>query len=286
MTEQAPGFYRRTVGDVVVTALNDGYIDLPFAAFPALAPADATALLAVAFRPPVARTTVGCYLVQGGGRTVLIDTGAGTLFGPTMGRLPTNLQAAGVQPGDIDLVLLTHAHGDHVGGLARDGAAVFPKAQVAMADAERSFWLDSDASTMPEARRDAFKGAQATVRAALAPYMDRMTGFDAGPGITPVPLPGHTPGHTGFRIGEGAEALLIWGDVIHVQDIQAPRPEAGLVFDTNPEQAIETRERVLDLAANERLLIAGMHLHFPTFHHVARVGQGYALVPEMWSPTP
>lgn len=286
MTEQAPGFYRRKVGDVVVTAVNDGFIDLPFAAFPGLADADATALLAAAFRPPVARTMVGCYLVQGGGRTVLIDTGAGTLFGPTMGRLPANLQAAGVQPGDIDLILLTHAHGDHVGGLTRDGAAVFPKAQVAMAEAERSFWLDGDASAMPEGKRDAFKGAQASVRAALAPYMDRTVGFDAAPGITPVPLPGHTPGHTGFRIGEGADAVLIWGDVIHVQDIQAPRPEVGLMFDTNPEQAIETRKRALDMAANERLLIAGMHLHFPTFHHVARVGGGYALVPEMWSPTP
>lgn len=286
MMEQAPGFYRRTVGEMVVTAVNDGFIDLPYAAFPSLAPEDITALLAAAFRPPVARTTVGTYLVQGGGRTVLIDTGAGTSFGPTMGRLPANLAAAGVQPGDIDLVLLTHAHGDHIGGLVRDGAAAFPKAQVAMAEAERGFWMDSDPGVMPEAMRGAFTRTQAAVQDVLAAYGDRMVGLAATPGITPVPLPGHTPGHTGFRIGEGAEALLIWGDVIHVQDIQGPRPDAGLMFDSNPAQATETRSRVLDMAAKDRLLIAGMHLNFPSFHHVARMGQGYALVPEMWSPTP
>ena len=283
MTDQGPGFYRRSVGDLTVTVLNDGFIDLPFGAMPAITPEDAAALLAHAFRPPVGRTTVSAFLVQGGGRTVLIDTGAGTLFGPTMGRLPANLAAAGVAPADIGTVLLTHMHGDHLGGLTHGGTAVFPNATVMAAEAERAFWLDADPASVPEGMRNTVVTAQAS----LAPYKDRLSTFGTtsiAPGITPVPLPGHTPGHTGFRIGDGTDAVLIWADVIHLQDIQAPRPEIGLVFDTDPAGAIATRQRVLDMAASERMLVAGMHLHFPTFHHVARAGQGYALLPEMWSP--
>ena len=285
MTEQAPGFYRQCVGGFVVTALNDGGGDLPFAALPGITPEDAKALLAHAFRPPVARTTVNTFLVQGGGRTVLIDTGAGGSFGPTAGKLPASMAAAGIEPGDVDLVLLTHLHGDHTGGLVRDGAAVFPNAAVGVAEAETAYWLDdANAAKVPEARRGGF----ASAKAALAPYMDRLQMLGTGPaapGVTPVPLPGHTPGHTGFRVEDGGEAVLIWGDVLHLQDIQGPRPDLGLAFDVDGQQATDTRLRTLDMAAADRLLVAGMHLHFPAFHHVARAGNGYALVPEMWAPT-
>lgn len=278
---QAPGLYRRRIGDLVVTAVNDGVGQLPFGALKGITEDDAKALLAQVFQPPAARTTIGGYLVQGGGRTVLIDTGAATAFGPTAGFLHANLAAAGVRPGDIDLVLLTHLHVDHFGGLTKDGAALFPNAAIAMSEGEKTFWLDPDPASLPEGLR----GNASNAQAALAPYKNRITvlGQEAAPGITPVPLPGHTQGHTGFRIGDGNDALLIWGDVIHLQDIQAPRPDVGMVFDTHPEVAISTRKRLLDMAATDRLLVAGMHLHFPTFHHVARAGEGYALLPEMWT---
>ena len=284
--DQAPGFYRHRIGSVVVTALNDGGGDLPFAALLGIIPEDAQTLLAQSFRPPVGRTTVNTFLVQAAGRTVLIDTGAGASFGPTAGKLPANLAAAGVAPGDIDLVLLTHLHGDHTGGLVHNGTAVFPNAAVGVAEAEFAYWLDdANAAKVPEARRGGF----ATAKAALAPYMGRLhtlTSAPAAPGITPVPLPGHTPGHTGFRIKDGDAALLIWGDVIHLQDIQGPRPEIGLAFDIDMQKATETRQHTLDMAASERLLVAGMHLSFPAFHHVARAGSGYRLEPVMWAPTP
>ena len=286
MMEQAPGVYRHRVGSFTVTALNDGGGDLPFAAMPALPEDEAKALLAQAFRPPVARTTVNTFLVQGGGRTVLIDTGAGGSFGPTAGKLPVNMAAAGIKPGDIDLLLLTHLHGDHTGGMVQDGAAVFPNAAVGVPEGEMAYWLDdTNAAKVPEARRGGFASAQA----ALAPYKDRLIilgANEAAPGITPIPLPGHTPGHTGFRITDGSEALLIWADLIHLQDIQGPRPEIGLAFDVDGPQATATRLRTLDMAATDRLLVAGMHLHFPAFHHVARAGQGYALMPEMWALNP
>lgn len=284
MTQQVAGFSRRRVGEHTVTAINDGTLDLPLDVMLGIAPEDASSLLTAHFRRPTPHLTVNAFVVQGNGRTVLIDTGAASSMGPSMGRLLPNLAAAGLQPGDIDLVLLTHLHPDHAGGLATaDGAAVFPNAALGVTAAEAAFWLDVDPDSKPDGMRPYIRGAQASVK----PYQDRLTrlGADAAaPGITPVPLPGHTPGHAGFRIGEGADALLVWGDVMHVPDVQAARPEVGMVFDVDPETAVATRRRVLDMAAADRLAVAGMHLYFPCFAHVARAGQGYAVIPDAWEP--
>ena len=284
MTQQAPGFYRRRAGDWVVTAVNDGYLELPPAVLAGLGEDEVAAMMAAQFRTGI-RGSVNVFVLQGGGRTVLIDTGAGDGMGPTLGHLLANLDAAGVRPGDVDLVLMTHLHPDHSGGLAtKGGGAVFPKAELALAAEEAAFWLDDAVlSRAPEERKAVVLGT----RAAVAPYRSRVRllgGADAAPGITRVPLPGHTPGHSGYRVGDGADALLIWGDVMHVPAVQATRPEIGVVFDIDPAEAVATRQRVLDLVAAERLAVAGMHLDFPGFVHVARRDRGFELVPEMWSP--
>lgn len=279
MTEQAPGIYRRRVGNLVVTAINDGFLDLPLQAMQNIAPADASALLVGRFRRPVPRSSVNTYLVQGNGQTVLIDTGAGASMGPTLGRLLPNLLAAGVQPGDIDLILLTHLHGDHFGGLTSpEGEAVFKNARLTVSEADAAFWLDRAPEDGPEPARPTMRGAQA----AVAPYAKSLAKGGGAPGITPVPLPGHTLGHTGYRIDDGADALLIWGDVMHVPDVQSVRPDVGVMFDIDGAQAIATRRRTLDMVAADRLAIAGMHLHFPGFAHVARRGDAYELIPETW----
>ena len=203
-------------------------------------------------------------------------------MGPALGLVPANLAAAGVDPGEVDLVLLTHLHPDHTGALTKDGEAVFANAELALAEAEAGFWLDEpNMAKAGEDKRSYFKSAQAAVK----PYRDRMRMLGSGvaaPGITPVPLHGHTPGHTGYRIDDGGDSLLIWGDIMHVPDVQSVRPEVGMVFDNDPEQADETRRRLLDMVASERMAIAGMHLHFPAFSHLARAGEAYALVPETW----
>lgn len=280
---QAPGFYRRRFGDVVVTAINDGVIDLPLAAMRGIEPDAATALLQQSFRAPAPRSSVNAFLVQGNGSTVLIDTGAGNSMGPTMGRLQASLTAAGVAPDDVDVIVMTHLHPDHAGGLAsQDGAALFPRAELVVAQLEADFWLnEAVAGAAPDDAKPYFAGAQA----AVAPYRPRLrlfSGTDAAPGIRAHPLPGHTPGHTGYLVGSGDAALLIWGDVFHVPDVQIRRPEVGMVFDVNPEAAIQSRRRVLDLAAHDRLMVAGMHMHFPAFSHVAKQNGGYALVPVAW----
>ena len=236
-TAQIPGVYHRKIGDIVVTALSDGYLDGVVEVMQNIAPADATKLLTDQFRPG-RRTSVNCYLVYSAGRLALIETGSGDYLLPTAGKLQQNLKAAGVNPADIDTVILTHMHPDHSAGL-------------------------------------------------MAPYHNQMRTFDGAvevfPGVTSVPLHGHTPGHSGYMIASGGQSLLIWGDIIHVPEVQVAHPEVTMVFDTDPHAAAATRRRTFDMVATDRQLVAGMHVHFPGFAHVVKDGKGgYLMLPEPW----
>ncbi|MDP3416715.1 MBL fold metallo-hydrolase [Falsiroseomonas sp.] len=282
--QQAAGFCHRRVGDILVTALNDGHQDAPLTTMAGIPTEAAAALLHAAFRPVPRRTAVNGFLIRSAGRIALVDTGCGPIK-PTTGRLAANLAAAGVAPGEIDTVLTTHLHPDHTGGLTgAEGAPLFPAATLLLHEAEHAHWHDDAAMQREDAsRRAAFFGG---ARKRLAAYAGRTSLFHSGeifPGVTAIPLPGHTPGHTGFLVASGGKSLLIWGDIVHVPEVQVPRPEATMAVDVDPAQAAATRRRLFDQVATDRQAIAGMHLHFPAFAHLARDGAGYRLLPDAWS---
>jgi glyoxylase-like metal-dependent hydrolase (beta-lactamase superfamily II) len=285
---QVPGLYRSKVGDFEITAINDGMLGLDLALYASADKEEAVRLLGSAFLPVPVPTAVNAYLVNTGERLVLIDAGTIAGFAPTLGRLPANLRAAGIEPGAIDLVILTHLHADHVGALTdASGAAAFPNAELAVAEAEHAFWMDDGMLTRAPAEMKPFFAA---ARAALKPYAaaGRVHRFqpntEIAPGVRVEAAPGHTPGHTMVRVGIVPQSLLVWGDVIHTAALQFARPEWAIGFDVDQTQAIETRRRVLDQAASERSLVAGMHLAFPGVGHVRREGQAYAFVPSFWLP--
>ena len=282
---QIPGIIHRRVGDIVVTAVSDGYLDGSLNVLRNIGEEDAAAMILAAFRPVPRRTSVNCYLIRTGGQMVLVDTGCGGTMQASAGKLLDHLAAASVAPDSIDTILLTHMHGDHSNGLAdSSGGAVFPRATVAMHEAEWGYW--SDSSNVAEMERSG-NGIPyfAMAQQQMTPYCDRMRLFRDGevaPGVTAVPLPGHTPGHTGYLVASGGESLLIWGDITHVPEVQIPRPDVTVVYDVDPAQAEASRRRILAQTAAERQLVAGMHLHFPGYAHVAHDAEGYRLVPEPW----
>ena len=282
---QVPGVYHRQIGDISVTALHDGYQDVAMSSVLGISAEEGGAMLAAAFRP-ARRTQVNAFIIRSGGRIALVDAGCGGGAKPTVGFLAANLAAAGVLPGEVDTVLMTHLHPDHFGGLAdREGQAIFPEAALKLHADEQAYWYD-DAAMMrvaDPARRAMFFGA---ARSRLEPYRERTTTFTGGdvfPGVTAIPLPGHTPGHTGFMVASGDDSLLIWGDIVHVPELQIPRPEIVMAVDVDPAQAEATRRMIFDRVAADRQAFAGMHLHFPAFAHMAREGAGYRLVPDAWS---
>jgi glyoxylase-like metal-dependent hydrolase (beta-lactamase superfamily II) len=283
--QQVPGIYHRRIGDIVVTAISDGYLDASLDVTRNLPKAEAEKVLASSFRPLAPRISVNAFIVHTGGRQVLIETGSGNTMGPTLGWLPKNLQLLGIDLAKIETVLLTHMHPDHSNGLTDE--ALFPACELAVHEDEVAHWHDDGRMAQAPERqaRRYFQGA----RIQFAPYRKRVRMFRSGevfPGITAIPISGHTPGHTAYLISSGAESLLIWGDIVHVPDLQVPHPEVCMEFDTDPVAAAATRRRIFDMVATDRLLIAGMHLHFPGFSRMIRRPEGYALLPEAWRFTP
>ena len=283
-TAQVEGVYHRRIGEAVVSSLCDGHMSPPIAVLQRITPEQIGAALAADFRadPPV--LTVNTFVIRSKGRIALVDAGGGTIA-PTVGRFARALAAAGVDGAEVDTVLLTHLHRDHVGGLVNpDGSIRFPNATLHAHQSDIDLWLDPKRA---EGLNPALLPQFTIAAASLGPYGDRLQAFrgerELFPGVFSVELPGHAPGHCGFRVGAGAEALLIWGDVMHFPEIQSRHPDASLAFDWDGDQAIATRKRMLDMAATDRLQVAGMHMNFPGFAHIARHSGSYTVVQDVWT---
>ena len=265
------------VGRLKVVALCDGHVDFDVSRFQSL---DRDAARPLAEAGGVAlddlAVSVNAFLIEMPDRLYLVDAGNGRVRGPGLGHLKAGLAAAGYRPDDIDVVLMTHMHGDHCVGLYEDGRAVFAGAEMIVSEAERDFW--SHESGLNEIQRSQLDFA----RKAFAAYADRtsfvMPGREVAPGIEMVALPGHTPGHVGYLIS--APGVLIWGDIVHVPALQVPRPDWYFRFDADPETAIATRVRILDQAATDQLIVAGAHLPFPGIARIVRDGDRLGYLPE------
>jgi glyoxylase-like metal-dependent hydrolase (beta-lactamase superfamily II) len=286
--QQIPGVYHRKIGDIVVTAISDGYLDGSMDVMRNVDLERAHQLLRDAFRP-ARRTNVNAFLIHSRGRIAIVDTGSGNYLLPTAGFVQRSLASAGIDPKSIDTVLLTHMHPDHSAGLTdmSNGQRLFPNAELVMHENEPKHWFDDGA--MAKADERSAKLYFQAGREQVAPYKARTRLFsqqsEVFPGVTAVPSVGHTPGHTAYLVASGKDQLMIWGDTVHVPEVQTAFPEAGMAFDTDLAAAAAARKRMFDRVATDGVLIAGMHLHFPAFSHLARHGDAYRLYPEAWVHT-
>ena len=282
-TGPRPVMYDRRVGDLTFTTLLDGYLGLGQDLLTKADPAIVAAQLAAAYLDPTAAipVPVSTHLIRSGADITLIDAGAGGAFGPTAGRHLVALEAAGVAPDAVTRIVLTHMHPDHIGGLVTDADAVFPNATLHVSATDLAFWTDATiAASVPDMAKPFFALAANVAKAYGARVMPFDGDADLGGGLTAIAMPGHTPGHTGYRLSSGNDQLIIFGDVAAFASLQFSNPDIGISFDADGAVASATRKKVLAMLAADKIAIAGSHLPFPGVGHVEARGDAFAWVPE------
>ena len=288
---QVPGYYRMMVGKFEVTALFDGIFEFHPELLKNASKEEIDKALSHHYgKASGIQTAVNAYLINTGEHLVLVDAGAGQLFSEDkQGRVMENLKAAGYQPEQVDIIVMTHLHGDHTGGLSnKEGSVLFPNATVYANKVENEYWLSEKvAAAAPPERQMFFRLA----RESAVPYLsvEKWKAIEPGteivPGIKAVAAYGHTPGHTAFQVSSDGQQLLIWGDIIHSHVIQFNRPDVAIEFDSDVNAAVRTRQNLLRDVAEKGELVAGMHLPFPGLGYVRSEGNGkYSWVPVEYTP--
>lgn len=276
---QAPYFHRFKLGDAEVTVVSDGPLPLgdPTGTFTGATKEEVAKMLTDNFLSP---TNVvleqNSPIVNFGERLVLFDTGMGAskAFGPTTGRLTKSMNEAGIKPEDIDAIVCSHAHIDHIGGIVDDtGKVLFPNAQVYLAQSDFDFWTDEGKLGSP------LKDFVLHARKNLLPVRDRIKFFKDGeqflPGITAIAAPGHTVGHTIFNVDSGGKSFVFLGDLTHHQILLLERPRMEFAYDSDPKQAAATRVKLLDTIAANKTPVMSYHFPWPGFGNIAKAGDGF-----------
>ena len=285
---QAPGFYRFKVGGATVTQVNDGFIRFQMDGFMRNAPlADVQAVMRENFMPTDTMTVpFTITFLQRGDSLIVFDAGNGVVpAGETRGRMIANMAAAGIDPARVTHVVHSHFHGDHVNGLLNaQNAAAFPNAEIIVPAPEWAWWSDATNETRsPERQRGNFANSARR----FAPYQGRVRQIQPGgevlPGVTSIAAYGHTPGHTIYRIADGSEQFLFLADLTNRPELMVARPNWQPIIDFDGDMAVQSRIRVLDMAATDRIRVSGYHFPFPANGYIARDGQGFRFVPAEWS---
>lgn len=275
---------RFRVGNIDVVALSDGTTPLNIQGLlNGVSPSEIKTLLTRAFQVTPTETSINAFLLKTDNKVILVDTGAGEFFGEVGGRLPQSLALAGFNPADITDILITHIHTDHSGGLATGGKIMFPNATVHVHKADVDFFLDPanlKRGLLPQYHHE----AKATIglyqaMGKVKTFSEVATLFD---GITAIPTPGHTPGHSFFRLDSLGELMEFWGDIVHIESVQMPKPDVTINFDVDQDAAREQRTKQFDRGAKERKLIAAPHLNFPGVGYLRKNNQGYDWVPAVY----
>lgn len=267
------------VGNTTVTALSDGSLTVPPAFFGGTTEAEQAAL------GDAVQLAANTYAYRNGDRTFLFDAGSGTdhyisdQF-PTVGQLPADLAAAGIDPASVTDVVISHMHIDHIGGLVKGGQPVFANATIHLSEADWNFWTnDGLAAAVPDQMKPMVNAAQFVSRIVMANIKTHAGNADLGAGVALLPTPGHTPGHSGVMLTSGSEQLLLIGDAIVTEKVHFANPDASWALETDKDVAAQTRRKILDQAAMDKIKIAGSHLTAPGTGYVERDGSAYRFVP-------
>jgi glyoxylase-like metal-dependent hydrolase (beta-lactamase superfamily II) len=288
--KQVPSFYRSKLGDYELTVVSDGARPIPLPPRFVLNVPNEEVLKAAeeAYMPKgTVFAPFNPVVVNTGSKLILIDTGYGAGLGPTVGLLPQSLAAAGIDPKSIDIVLISHLHGDHINGIKNpDGSLAFPNAEIKVPAEDWAFWMNDE--NMAKAPEGFFKASFGFNRKIFGNIKTKVTiyqwGSEVAPGITAVETAGHTPGHTSFVIASGSSKLFFQADVANVPDLFLRNPDWQVMFDSEPEKAVATRKRVYDMVSAEKMFVSGYHFPFPGLGWVEKAGTGYRLIPAAWNP--
>ena len=282
----APGFYRVMLGDFEVTALLDGTVELPVDKILSIKSDQVQKTLAKSYLKAPLETSVNAFLINTGTKLVMVDAGAAGLFGPTLGKLPANLKAAGYTPEQVDEIYITHLHPDHVGGITVDGKAIFPNATIRADKHDADFWLsEENMKKAPKDFQDFFLGAQG----ALKPYIaaGKFKTFEGNTdlvaGVKAQVTHGHTPGHTFYVAESRGQKMVFWGDLMHVAAVQFENPGVTIQFDTDSKAAAAQRKKAYAEAAKQGYLVGVAHISFPGIGRLRAAGTGYTWLPVNYS---
>src|ERR1700758_774236 len=283
-----PCFYRFKRGSIEITVVSDGTVAFPAETLWGDRADDARDLLTSTFHTPrPVGLQINTILVNTGDKLVLIDAGCGVdKFQKTAGRLIGNLAAAGYAPRDIDMILLTHAHFDHLWGISdgKNASLLFPSAEFVASEAEVAFWSDPELPGKVSAKQQPLV-TQANLKLASPRLRQIKAGAEVVPGVTTFDTAGHTPGHMSVHISSGREEMLLTGDVVFDSEVSFLHPEWPFGFDIDAPMGTKARMAFLDRAAADKTLVGSYHLPFPGFGHVVREGSAYRWLPADWQWT-